>query len=71
MGILAKKMQTLLQPLASGESAFFWLLQARTPRLERPSAVVLLQSDLSPVIPADEKLRLHILGLQFYTLHIC
>ena len=40
----AKKMQTLLQPSASGESAFFWLLQARIPRREPPSAAGLLQS---------------------------
>ena len=40
----AKKMQTLLQPSASGESAFFWLLQARIPRREPPSAAGLFQS---------------------------
>ena len=40
----AKKMQTLLQPSASGESAFFWLLQARIPRREPPSAAGLLQT---------------------------
>ena len=40
----AKKMQTLLQPSASGESAFFWLLQARIPRRELPSAAGLLHT---------------------------
>ena len=34
----AKKMQTLLQPLASGESAIFWLLKARMPRCVPTSA---------------------------------
>ena len=37
-------MQTLLQPSASGESAFFWLLQARIPRREPPSAAGLFQT---------------------------
>ena len=40
----AKKMQTLLQPSASGESAFFWLLQARIPRREPPSAAGLFHT---------------------------
>ena len=40
-------MQTLLQPSASGESAFFWLLQARIPRREPPSAAGLLQTSLA------------------------
>ena len=34
----AKKMQTLLKLKAEGESAFFWLLQARMPRCEPTSA---------------------------------
>ena len=38
------QVQTLLQPSASEESAFFWLLQARIPRREPPSAAGLLQT---------------------------
>ena len=39
-------MQTLLMPKAEGESAFCWLLQARIPRREPPSAAGLLQTYL-------------------------
>ena len=39
-------MQTLLQPSASGESALIWLLQARIPGREPPSAAGLLHTGL-------------------------